>query len=87
MSMHKIVTIPFIELLDKCFKVQMWYADDGKAVGSLDNLKKKLKAQQIFILDKVEIVYRCSVLGSVIVSDNAEKEICRKIAKNSRNRC
>ena len=40
MSMHGIATIPFVELLDKWFTVQMWYADDGKAVGSLDNLIK-----------------------------------------------
>ena len=38
-SMYGIAINPLIAFLDDCFTVQKWYANDGNAVGSLDNLK------------------------------------------------
>ena len=40
MSMYGMTIICLIDFFDDCLLVQMWYADDGNAVGSLDNLKE-----------------------------------------------
>ena len=46
MSMYGIAIITLIELLDDCFTVQKWYADNGNVVGSLINLKKRFDSMK-----------------------------------------
>ena len=40
MSMCGIAIITFTELLYDCFTFHEWYAEDGNALSSLDNLKE-----------------------------------------------
>ena len=39
-SIYGIAIIPLSDLLDDCFTDIKWYADNGNAVGSIDNFKK-----------------------------------------------
>ena len=42
MSLYGIAIIALTELLDDCFTVQKWYADNGNAFGCLDDHKNFL---------------------------------------------
>ena len=81
MSMYGIAIIPLIELLDDCFTVQKWYADDVNAVCSHDNMKKlfdsliKHGPAFVYQLTKCHIITKKHLFGKaqqIFVHDEVE---------------